>query len=262
MILCRNVMIYFDRPLQNRVHQLFYDSLVRFGILALGHKESIRFTGVRGLATRSSTPARSSTGESDERARPRRDRRLLGRARRAAHAPRRAAGRARRGRRRSSSTALPSRIRPRSATCSAPSRALQRARGRRQGRARAGHVYVAPPDYHLLVEHGTLALSTDEPVQYAGRRSTCCFETAAEAYRERCVGVVLTGANADGARGLARDRRARRARRSSRTPRRAERDEMPRAALARGARRRASLPLDEIAPLLVELCGLAKVTAA
>jgi len=45
LILCRNVMIYFDRPLQNRVHRLFYESLERFGILALGHKESIRFTG-------------------------------------------------------------------------------------------------------------------------------------------------------------------------------------------------------------------------
>jgi chemotaxis protein methyltransferase CheR len=46
LILCRNVMIYFDRALQSRVHQLFYDSLERFGILALGHKESIRFTGL------------------------------------------------------------------------------------------------------------------------------------------------------------------------------------------------------------------------
>jgi chemotaxis protein methyltransferase CheR len=45
VILCRNVMIYFDRALQTRVHQLFHDSLERFGILALGHKESIRFTG-------------------------------------------------------------------------------------------------------------------------------------------------------------------------------------------------------------------------
>ena len=44
VILCRNVMIYFDRSLQNRVHRLFYDSLGRFGILCLGHKESIRFT--------------------------------------------------------------------------------------------------------------------------------------------------------------------------------------------------------------------------
>jgi chemotaxis protein methyltransferase CheR len=47
-ILCRNVMIYFDRALQTRVHQLFYDSLERLGVLALGHKESIRFTGIEG----------------------------------------------------------------------------------------------------------------------------------------------------------------------------------------------------------------------
>jgi chemotaxis protein methyltransferase CheR len=47
VILCRNVMIYFDRPLQNRVHHLFHESLERFGILALGHKESIRFTDVQ-----------------------------------------------------------------------------------------------------------------------------------------------------------------------------------------------------------------------
>jgi len=48
-ILCRNVMIYFDRALQTRVHQLFHDSLERFGILALGHKESIRFTGLENV---------------------------------------------------------------------------------------------------------------------------------------------------------------------------------------------------------------------
>jgi chemotaxis protein methyltransferase CheR len=44
VIMCRNVMIYFDKPLQDRVHRLFYESLAMFGILALGHKESIRFT--------------------------------------------------------------------------------------------------------------------------------------------------------------------------------------------------------------------------
>jgi chemotaxis protein methyltransferase CheR len=43
-IMCRNVMIYFDKSLQNQVHRLFYDSLARFGVLALGHKESIRFS--------------------------------------------------------------------------------------------------------------------------------------------------------------------------------------------------------------------------
>jgi len=46
LIMCRNVMIYFDRTLQTRVHELFYDSLERLGFLALGHKESIRFTGL------------------------------------------------------------------------------------------------------------------------------------------------------------------------------------------------------------------------
>jgi chemotaxis protein methyltransferase CheR len=44
VIVCRNVMIYFDRNLQNRVHGLFYESLSRFGVLALGSKETLRFT--------------------------------------------------------------------------------------------------------------------------------------------------------------------------------------------------------------------------
>jgi chemotaxis protein methyltransferase CheR len=45
-ILCRNVLIYFGQPLQQRVHELFHDSLVNFGVLGLGHKETIRFTNV------------------------------------------------------------------------------------------------------------------------------------------------------------------------------------------------------------------------
>jgi chemotaxis protein methyltransferase CheR len=48
VILCRNVMIYFDRPLQNRVHQLFYESLPMYGILCVGSKESLRFSDVEG----------------------------------------------------------------------------------------------------------------------------------------------------------------------------------------------------------------------
>jgi chemotaxis protein methyltransferase CheR len=44
VIVCRNVMIYFDRALQNKVHRLFYDSLMTFGVLALGAKESIKFS--------------------------------------------------------------------------------------------------------------------------------------------------------------------------------------------------------------------------
>jgi chemotaxis protein methyltransferase CheR len=44
VVICRNVMIYFDTPLQNRVHELFYESLQRLGVLALGPKESLAFT--------------------------------------------------------------------------------------------------------------------------------------------------------------------------------------------------------------------------
>ena len=44
VVLCRNVLIYFGRDLQKRVHQLFYDSLARFGVLGLGAKETLRFT--------------------------------------------------------------------------------------------------------------------------------------------------------------------------------------------------------------------------
>ena len=48
VILCRNVLIYFDKALQERVHGLFYDSLSTFGILALGSKESLRFSKFEG----------------------------------------------------------------------------------------------------------------------------------------------------------------------------------------------------------------------
>lgn len=67
-----------------------------------------------------------------------------------------------------------------------------------------GRVYLAPRDYHLLVERGGFALSTEAPVAYARPSVNVLFESAAEVYREHTVGVVLTGANADGARGLAK----------------------------------------------------------
>lgn len=66
-----------------------------------------------------------------------------------------------------------------------------------------GTVYMAPPDYHLLVDAGPqLALSVDEPVQFSRPSIDVLFESAADEYRERLLGVVLTGGNDDGARGL------------------------------------------------------------
>lgn len=67
-----------------------------------------------------------------------------------------------------------------------------------------GRVYLAPRDYHLLIEKSIFALSTESPVAYARPSIDVLFESAADVYHERAIGVILTGANRDGARGLAR----------------------------------------------------------
>jgi two-component system, chemotaxis family, protein-glutamate methylesterase/glutaminase len=67
-----------------------------------------------------------------------------------------------------------------------------------------GNVYIAPANYHVLVERGHLSLSTDDPVAFSRPSIDVTFISAADAYRAGAVGVVLTGANSDGARGLKR----------------------------------------------------------
>lgn len=68
---------------------------------------------------------------------------------------------------------------------------------------RAGTIYFAPPDYHLLVETAdALALSTDEVVNHSRPAIDVLFETAADAFGAALTGIVLTGANQDGAQGL------------------------------------------------------------
>ena len=116
-----------------------------------------------------------------------------------------------------------------------------------------GHVYVAPPDYHLLVEVGSFALSVDERVQHARPSIDVLFESAADAYGAGVIGVVLTGANADGAAGLARIA-ARGGVAIVQDPETAEAREMPEAALA--AAPATVLPLEGIGPFLGELTGV------
>lgn len=66
-----------------------------------------------------------------------------------------------------------------------------------------GHVYIAPPDYHLLVEEDkTFSLSVDEKINYARPCIDITFETAAFAFEASLIGIVLTGANRDGSQGL------------------------------------------------------------
>lgn len=67
----------------------------------------------------------------------------------------------------------------------------------------AGNVYFAPPNYHLMVElERTLALSVGEKVNFSRPSVDVLFETAAEAYGDKLIGIILTGANSDGAMGL------------------------------------------------------------
>jgi two-component system chemotaxis response regulator CheB len=67
-----------------------------------------------------------------------------------------------------------------------------------------GRIYVAPPDYHTLVEPGHFSLSTEAPVRFSRPSIDVTFVSAADSYGHRTVGVVLTGANTDGSEGLRR----------------------------------------------------------
>ncbi|HUF17586.1 MAG TPA: chemotaxis protein CheB [Thermoanaerobaculia bacterium] len=64
-----------------------------------------------------------------------------------------------------------------------------------------GTLYLAPADYHLMVENGRFLLSTDDAVQYSRPSIDVLFESAADAYRDNLLGIVLTGANNDGSSG-------------------------------------------------------------
>jgi len=115
-----------------------------------------------------------------------------------------------------------------------------------------GRLYLAPADYHLMIEEpGVLALSTDAPVRAARPSIDVLFQTAAAAYGDRLLGVVLTGASADGAEGLAAVK-ARGGRAIVEDPGTAECRTMPAAALAATAVDYV-LPIEKIGDHLVTL---------
>ena len=118
-----------------------------------------------------------------------------------------------------------------------------------------GHVYVAPPDYHVLLDMGGgephFTLSVDPPVRYSRPSIDVTFVSAADAYGPRAIGVVLTGANEDGAMGLRRivDRGGYAI---VQDPRTAEIRTMPQAALA-AVPSAEVLPIERIGARLTEL---------
>jgi two-component system, chemotaxis family, protein-glutamate methylesterase/glutaminase len=114
-----------------------------------------------------------------------------------------------------------------------------------------GHVFIAPPNYHLLFDRGVFSLTTDAPVRYSRPSIDVTFMSAADEYGRRTIGVVLTGANEDGALGLKRiaDRGGYA---MVQDPATAESPVMPQAALRTVTRARV-MPLARIAGHLVSI---------
>ena len=114
-----------------------------------------------------------------------------------------------------------------------------------------GYVYLAPPDYHLLVDGDEFSLTVDAPVRYSRPSIDVFFESMADRFGAEAAGVILTGANEDGAAGL-RQVAARGGLAIVQDPRTAESPIMPRAAL-RAVPAAVTLPLERMAPYLVSL---------
>lgn len=122
-----------------------------------------------------------------------------------------------------------------------------------------GRVFLAAADYHLLVEPGHFALSLEAPEAYSRPSIDLAFESAAHSYGPRALGVVLTGANQDGSRGLQRIV-ARGGQAVVQDPATAEVDVMPASAIAAVPKARV-IPLAGIAQYLRSLPGARKRSA-
>jgi two-component system chemotaxis response regulator CheB len=113
-------------------------------------------------------------------------------------------------------------------------------------------VYMAPPDYHLLIEWDrTIALSTSEPVNYTRPSVDVLFETAVDVYGEKLIGIILTGANRDGSAGASKIKAAG-GLVVVQDPETAQADTMPKAAIA-AAEPELILSLEEISEFLFNL---------
>ncbi len=114
-----------------------------------------------------------------------------------------------------------------------------------------GTVHVAPANYHVMIENGYASLTIEEPIRFSRPSIDVMFSSAADTYRSAAIGVVLTGANEDGARGLAHIV-TRGGRALVQDPKTAEIPIMPEAAI-RAVPSGEILSLDRIAPRLIEL---------
>ena len=115
-----------------------------------------------------------------------------------------------------------------------------------------GIVYIAPPDYHLMIENDeTFALSVDGRVKFSRPSIDVLFESAAETFKEKLIGIILTGANNDGAEGMKTIRKFKGVT-IAQDPLEAECPVMPRSAIETGAVQLV-LTLAEIRNFLLQL---------
>lgn len=114
-----------------------------------------------------------------------------------------------------------------------------------------GTVHVAPANYHVMLESGYASLTIEEPVRYSRPSIDVMFDSAADTYGPGAIGVVLTGANDDGSRGLGRIVK-RGGRALVQDPKTAEIPIMPEAAI-RAVPSAEVVPLHGLAPRLIEL---------
>jgi two-component system, chemotaxis family, protein-glutamate methylesterase/glutaminase len=122
------------------------------------------------------------------------------------------------------------------------------------------NIYIAPPDYHTLIEGGHFSLSTEAPVKFSRPSIDVTFMSVADGYGAGSVGVVLTGANDDGAAGLRRIV-GRGGYAIIQDPATAESATMPRAAL-KAVPEAHVLALPDIGPHLTQLVGVAEPARA
>lgn len=116
----------------------------------------------------------------------------------------------------------------------------------------AGSVYIAPPNYHLLIEEDrSFSLSLEPPVRYARPSVDVMFETAVYAYRDKLIGIILTGANDDGSYGVKKLKQMG-GYVIVQDPKTAEAEAMPTAAIA-AAKVDKVLPIEQVGLYLLQL---------
>lgn len=273
LVICRNVLIYFDRILQNRILSLLHNTLVHGGVLCLGSHETLQFSDVsdnflpvsekwkvfQKRVTVPKTLAYEDPRKAYARTIP-------------LHTPKRIFNAVVIGCSSGGMMALRLVLGKLPPDFPVPVIVVQHlaagadmdfltanlsehtvlnvVEAQEKQKAQRGHIYIAPPGYHLLLEYdSTFSLTNDPRVHYSRPAIDILFESASAVFREQLIGVLLTGANSDGARGLEQIR-ASGGFTIVQDPQTAEAAQMPRAAIALNAADRV-LPLSEIAS---ELC--------